>query len=381
MPTAEILTIGTEILLGEIQDTNTAFLARILKDLGVDLYRTQTVGDNPARIASIINDILTRADLLITTGGLGPTIDDPTRQAVADAVNLPLEFNEECWQDIQEYFSRINRDISENNKRQAYLPQGSTPIHNPVGTAPGFILSVSEKMIISLPGVPKEMECLVHQTVVPAIQERWQLHPTILTRVLHVSGIGEANLDNLVADYEKLSNPTVGLLAKNGIVDIRIGAKAASQIEAEQMIENVTSELVTILGNHYYGMDEATLPDAIASLASQYQQTCTITTSGYGSELVQVLQPILPGWTIQEDDDLSSIGNNTHTLAFMGIFDQYPARMTVRITTVNKNDTFERKFAGPPENSLIWGINATLDIIRRFLIEQINLNGRKNEIG
>lgn len=376
MPTAEILTIGTEILLGEIQDTNTAYLARVLKDLGVDLYRTQTVGDNPARISAIIQDIFARADLLITTGGLGPTIDDPTRQAVADAFKVPLVFNEECWQDIQTYFLSINRDIPENNKRQAYLPQGSTPIHNPVGTAPGFILSTRDKMLISVPGVPKEMEILVHQSVIPAIQERWQLHSTILTRVLHVAGIGEANLDNLVEDYEKLANPTVGLLAKNGIVDIRIAAKAVNQLEAGCMIEKISTELVSILGDHYFGMDSTSLPDSIASLATHLHLKCTILASGYKGELSKELIPFLPGWIIQEVDTLPANSQNPYTLSFYGDFDQHPARINVTIFTEENTESFERKYAGPPENSLTWGINTSLDIIRRFLIKQINLNGR-----
>ncbi len=138
MPTAEILTIGTEILLGEIQDTNTSYLARILKDLGVDLYRTQTVGDNAARIATILRDILTRADLVITTGGLGPTVDDPTRQAVADAFNLPLVFREDCWHEIQAYFERIGRNIPVNNQRQAYLPETADTDPQSGGNSSGF---------------------------------------------------------------------------------------------------------------------------------------------------------------------------------------------------------------------------------------------------
>lgn len=376
MPTAEILTIGTEILLGEILDTNTAYLARVLKDLGVDLYRTQTVGDNPGRISAIIKDILSRADLLITTGGLGPTIDDPTRQAVADAFNLSLEFNEECWKDIQAYFLSINRDIPENNKRQAYLPHGSTPIHNPVGTAPGFILSNQEKMLISLPGVPKEMELLVHQTVIPAIQKRWQLHSVILTRVLHVAGIGEANLDNLVADYEKLANPTVGLLAKNGIVDIRIAAKSGNQVDARHMIDKVSSELISILGDHYFGMDNTTLSDSIASLAASFHDKYTVQVYGYKGEFRKALSSYLSGWNIQETDTIPADFQNPFTFYFMGYFDQHPAKIVVNINATENIDSIERKYAGPPENSLTWGINTSLDIIRRFMLKQIKLNGR-----
>ncbi len=376
MPTAEILTIGTEILLGEIQDTNTGYLARVLKDLGVDLYRTQTVGDNHARIAAILKDILTRADLVITTGGLGPTVDDPTRLAVAEACDLPLEFNEGCWQDIQGYFARINRDIPQNNRRQAYLPQGSIPIHNPVGTAPGFILNYDQKMIISLPGVPKEMEHLVRQSVIPAIREQWQVHTIIRTRVLHVAGMGEASLDDLIGEYEKLANPTVGLLAKNGIVDIRIGAKADSIAEADAMIDSLSNELIVLLGDHFFGVDSITLPQAIAALALEYPLLCTVFAQGFGGEMAKLLLPCLPDWRIVDVDDTEGADMPDCSLIFIGHFDRQPAELQATVKAMDHVETHARKYAGPPENSLTWGINAALDIIRRFLIKQTNRNGR-----
>ncbi|MEW5940038.1 MAG: competence/damage-inducible protein A, partial [Chloroflexota bacterium] len=174
MPSAEIITIGTEILLGEIVDTNTRFIARALRGLGVDLFRAVTIGDNATRIVEAIQDSMRRADIVITTGGLGPTVDDPTREAVARAVGVQTEFREDLWKQVKAVIARYGRLPSENQKRQAFVPQGAIAIENPVGTAPSFIVETplrlppnspnlggvarsaeGGKVIISLPGVPQ----------------------------------------------------------------------------------------------------------------------------------------------------------------------------------------------------------------------------------
>ena len=154
MTSAEIIAIGTELLLGEIQDTNTHYLARTLRDDGIDLYRTTIVGDNLERIAQAIREATNRANIVITTGGLGPTVDDPTRQAVALAIGTGTEFRPELWDQIQARFKRFNRLATENNRRQAYIPSGAFAVENPVGTAPAFIVEKPGHVIISLPGVP-----------------------------------------------------------------------------------------------------------------------------------------------------------------------------------------------------------------------------------
>ncbi len=289
MPIAEILTIGTEILLGEIQDTNTAYLARAIKDLGIDLYRTQTVGDNPARITAILKEILARADIILTTGGLGPTVDDPTRQAVADAFDLPLVFSEECWDQVQAYFIRLNCQIPENNRRQAYIPAGATIIPNPVGTAPAFIVDTGEKVLISVPGVPKEMEHLVVHTIAPYLKQRWKENTVIRTRTIHTVGMGEAVLDDLIGAFEQWKNPTIGLLAKSGIVDIRIGAKTGSVEEAEVMIQETIDQIIPNLGRHVYGYDQTTLSQTVGKLADELGFPICIQMDGFGTSSVEML--------------------------------------------------------------------------------------------
>ncbi|MCA2000459.1 MAG: competence/damage-inducible protein A, partial [Chloroflexi bacterium] len=239
MTSAEIITIGTEILLGEIVDTNTRYLAKSLRGLGVDLYRTVTIGDNAERIADAIRDSMRRADVVLTTGGLGPTVDDPTREAVAKAVGVKTEFREDLWEQVAAVIARYGRAPSENQKRQAYVPQGAIGVPNPVGTAPCFIVETERNAVISLPGVPNEMELIFHESIVPYLRKRFALNELIKIRVLHCSGLGEGMIDEKIADLETLSNPTVGLAAHTGVVDIRITAKAKTESEADAMIAEV----------------------------------------------------------------------------------------------------------------------------------------------
>lgn len=303
MPSAEIITIGTEILLGEIVDTNTRFLARALRGLGVDLYRTLTIGDNAQRIAEVIQDSMRRADIVITTGGLGPTVDDPTREAVARAVGVEVEFREELWEQVKAVVSRYGRVAGENQKRQAMVPQGAIAIPNPVGTAPSFVVEFNrddreekEKIggkhtgaIISLPGVPQEMEYLFHHAVIPYLQKNFNLSSVIKVRLLHTSGMSEANVDDHVGEFELLSNPTVGLAAHSGVVDIRIAAKAESEEEADRLIEEVETQIRARLGTVIFGADDETLPRVTLAACAAHGWNAAALESGLDGWLTRAL--------------------------------------------------------------------------------------------
>jgi len=297
MPSAEIITIGTEILLGEIVDTNAHYIARQLRDAGIDLYRKTTVGDNAERIAQAIQQAMERSEIILTTGGLGPTVDDPTRDAVALALNRKTEFHQALWEQIQERFRRFNREPTENNKRQAFIPSDSLPIENPVGTAPSFIASEGTCTIISLPGVPREMEYLLDNAALPYLRERYKLTGMIKARILHTAGVGESQIDDLIADLETLSNPTIGLSAHSGQVDIRITAKADSEVKADQLIADVEIEVRKRLGVWIYGADQDTLEEAALRAVSELGWTLTVVESGLGGELIQRLSnmPSKPG--------------------------------------------------------------------------------------
>ncbi len=270
MPSAQVIAIGTELLLGVIQDTNTAFIAKTLNQFGVDVFKTSTIGDNEERIAREIRTSLEQADIVITTGGLGPTIDDPTRQAVARAFEVALEYHPELWEQIEKRFRAYGRQPSENNKRQAFLPDGAQAIENPVGTAPAFAFVHAGKVVVSLPGVPSEMKTLLLESVMPLLQRMFKLAGTTLSRTLHTAGLGESNVDELVADLEALNNPTVGLAAHPGQVDIRITAKADDLAGALALIAPVEALVRARLGLHIYGCDGEKLGQVTAALANAH---------------------------------------------------------------------------------------------------------------
>jgi competence/damage-inducible protein CinA-like protein len=243
MPSAEILTIGTELLLGEIVNTNTQVIALALRQIGVDVYRTSTIGDNSERISEIIKECLQRADILIMTGGLGPTVDDPTRQAIANAYGLELDFQPDLWEGIVQRFSKYGIQPPENNKQQAYLPAGADSLPNPRGTAPGIHLAVNKKDIFALPGVPVEMEGMLNEQVIPRIRSKYGLTGVILIRNIKVDSIGESQIDALISDLEELSNPTVGLAASKGYVLIRLTAKAENEDLADALLLDLEGEI------------------------------------------------------------------------------------------------------------------------------------------
>ena len=287
MPSAEIITIGTEILLGEIVDTNTRHIARTLRGMGVDLYRTITIGDNVERIAEAIRHSMQRAEIVITTGGLGPTVDDPTREAVARAAGVELEFRDELWDQVVAIISRYGRKPSENQKRQAYIPKGAIAITNPVGTAPCFIVETERNAVISLPGVPNEMEYILHESVIPYLQKRFNLDEIIKIRILHCAGLGEGMIDEKIDDLETLSNPTVGLAAHTGVVDIRIAAKAKNEAEADEMIANIENQVRERLGDVVFGADEDKLETVTLKGVAKRGWTLTAIESGLNGLLAQ----------------------------------------------------------------------------------------------
>lgn len=263
---AEIISIGTELLLGQLTDTNAVWIAERLSEVGVDLYFRTTVGDNAGRIANAIQHALTRADIVITTGGLGPTVDDVTREAVAQATGRDLVLDENLLVQIQRLFEKWGRTMSANNVRQAYIPRGATPIENPVGTAPVFIVEHQGKCVISLPGVPREMKYLMETRILPWLREKTQGEWIILSKTLRTCAVGESQVDEKIADLETSSNPTVGLMAHPGQTDVRITAKARTRAEAESLIKEMEVRVRERLGDWIYGEGNETVEEVVARL-------------------------------------------------------------------------------------------------------------------
>ena len=265
MASVEIVTIGTEILLGQLVDTNSVHVARVLADHGVDVFAKHSVGDNADRLAAMLEGVLARADGAVTTGGLGPTVDDLTKEAVAHAVGKRLVLHEPSLRAIEERFRAFGRPMTDNNRRQAMLPEGCVVLENPHGTAPGFVaLRDDGKFVACMPGVPREMRPMLAEKLVPWLVQRFGLRQQIYTRTLHTVGIGESQLDQKVEDlFRSLENPKIAMLAHGGRVDVKIMAKASSSEEAEAMIAPLARELRARIGSGYFGDDDVTLPGAI----------------------------------------------------------------------------------------------------------------------
>ncbi|MEI7643078.1 MAG: CinA family nicotinamide mononucleotide deamidase-related protein [Chloroflexales bacterium] len=271
---AEIIAIGSELLLGATIDTNSAYLARHLAAAGVNLFRTSVVGDNVGRIAATIGEALGRADLVICTGGLGPTLDDVTRDAVALAFGRELEFRQDLLDQVVARFAAMGRPMSASNRRQAYVPAGARAIENPRGTAPAFIAEDARGTVIVLPGVPYEMRYLFESAVLPYLRDERGVTDVILVKTLHAVGLGESVIGELIADLMLADNPTVGISAKQARYELRIGAKASTSAEAEVLVAAAEASIRARLGDHLTG--EETLAEAVARLLAEGQQTLSL---------------------------------------------------------------------------------------------------------
>jgi nicotinamide-nucleotide amidase len=373
MTSAEIITIGTEILLGEIVDTNTRYLARNLRGLGVDLYRTITIGDNEERIANAIRESMQNADIVITTGGLGPTIDDPTREAVAKAVGVTTEFREDLWQQVVATIARYGRTPSENQKRQAYIPKGALGIKNPVGTAPCFIVETERNAVISLPGVPNEMEHVLHEAIIPYLQKRFHLNEVIKVRVIHCSGLGEGTIDEKIGDLEKLSNPTVGLAAHTGVVDIRIAAKAKSEGEANAMIAKVEAQVRERLGSVVFGVDEEKLENVVLDLIAKRGWKLVAIESGLGGSLARSLPHTVSFSALTVDSltqALRAAQADSQAEAALGVAANIETRSADMVMILPTGEQIHHITYGGPLRSLPrWATNLALNWLRTTLEE------------
>jgi nicotinamide-nucleotide amidase len=201
---AEVIAIGSELLLGQIVDTNSSYIAKRLAENGIELVQTTTVGDDLQRMKEVIKEAINRSQIVITTGGIGPTEDDLTREAIAEVFQHPLMFQPHLMEQIEELFKKRGFRMAESNRKQAYVPEGAIPIENPKGTAPGFIVETSNGAILSIPGVPLEMEYLMDNTVIPYLRKRFDIkHQVIQYKVLRACGLGESAIGLQIKDLMK----------------------------------------------------------------------------------------------------------------------------------------------------------------------------------
>jgi len=325
---AEIITIGTELLLGEIVDTNTRFIAHALREIGLDLYRTSSVGDNAERIA----------------------------QAVKESK-------------------------SENNRRQAYLPQGAIAIENPIGTAPGFIIDAEDSVVVALQGVPAEMRHLLEKDVIPYLRTRFQLSQIIKTRLLRTAGVGESWLDNQIHDLEHLSNPSVGLAAHPGRVDIRITAKADTREAAEEMLTDVETTIRQRVDDAIYGIDDEQLKVITLKIVANHGWRMVVVECGTDGEITAGLTNLDDTFaggqvfhsTMSSEDlekELTEARDNFFAEVGLGVVFQPEENRhfaMVLLQTPGGDELIERSYGGPPVYANKWVMTIALDLLRRRL--------------
>ena len=285
--TAEILCVGTELLLGDIVNTNAAFLAKELAALGISVYHQTVVGDNPERLRDAFSDALGRCDIVITSGGLGPTCDDLTKETLADLFSLPLVLDKPSLDAIELFFKTSGRTMCRNNNKQAMIPKGAVVFKNNNGTAPGLAVTKNGKTAILLPGPPREIEAMFNESVRPFLEKMSGL--VFVSHTVHLFGIGESAAEERLHDLMDSENPTVAPYAKDGEVVIRVTARAENKPDADALSVPVINEILSRLGQFVYGVDVGSLQNAVVKKLSEKKLTVSFAescTGGYAAKRI-----------------------------------------------------------------------------------------------
>jgi len=326
---AEVVSVGTELLLGQIVDTNAAYLARVLSDLGISLYRRTTVGDNMERLVAALRQALADADVVITIGGLGPTMDDITRDGLAEAMGDTLHTDPEIAERLRQFFTSRGMTVLESNLRQALVPAHGRAIDNPNGTAPGLLFEKESKIGIALPGPPNEFIPMVDNHVVPYLRQKTGNVGTIRSLVLRIAGMGESQVEDKVKDLMLDSNPTVAPYAKVGEVHLRVTAKADTAEEADRMIAARAALVRARLGEAIYGENDDPLEKAVVAVLKEHGKTVATAESCTGGLVAQRITDISGSSAVFLGGVVAY--SNAAKTAFVGV----PAEMIARVGAVS----------------------------------------------
>ena len=284
---AEIIATGTEILLGEIVDANTSFLASELALLGVDIHFASSVGDNYDRFSEVLRQACQRSDIIITTGGLGPTQGDITRNVIASFMGEEAYVDDSLKQNLIDYFSRLGVEMTENNTKQATLIRSAESLLNPLGTAPGWWVERDGRIIIALPGPPGELQPMWHNQVAPRLRKR--SGAIVVSRILKTWGLSEGKVDQLVTPFLSSANPTVAIYARQDGIILRITAKAVGEDSAREMIAVTEASIKSVLGNYIWGVDEETMAEVVVRILVEKGLTLAVCESITGGLLTYTL--------------------------------------------------------------------------------------------
>jgi nicotinamide-nucleotide amidase len=289
----ELVSTGTELLLGQIVNTNAVFLANRLNEIGFDVLYQTTVGDNRSRMAAVFETALARADIVITSGGLGPTQGDITKEVSANLLNIPLIMHQPSLKRIADFFKRRQIPMAENNQRQALVPEGAIIVDNERGTAPGIIIESKEKTVIHLPGPPTELEYMFMKSIKPYLQQRFGQQGIIVSKVLRAYGLGESSLEEAIKDYIlSQSNPTIALLVRSGEVIVRLTAKAPTAEAATLLIATLENNIRNRIGDYIFGINDDTLEEVVGKLLTEKQLSVALAESCTGGLVTSLLTDV-----------------------------------------------------------------------------------------
>ena len=289
MLSAEIIAIGSELLTPERSDTNSLWLTEKLNEIGIEVKLKTVVGDDAARLEETIKDAFNRSNVVITTGGLGPTEDDITRQIAARAVGRELVFDEKVLDGIREKFARMNREMPEINRRQAYVIEGAEVLDNPNGSAPGILFAEDEKFLIILPGPPREMKPMFEEKVLPRLRQNAG-EVSVRRRILRVAGMGESAIDEQIAPiYKQYENPQTSILFNRSEVEVQLTARGKTEAEAETLLDEVSDKIAEKLGASVFARNGELMEEVVGRILTERKQTVATAESCTGGLIAQRL--------------------------------------------------------------------------------------------
>ena len=386
MPNAEVLATGTELLSGDVVDTNSARIARALQSLSIPLVQITVVGDDLPRMVAAIQAAMARSEILIISGGLGPTVDDVTREAVAEALGRPLIFDPELFESIRARFQALGFPMPENNRRQAFRPPGSQVIPTPIGTAPGFWIEDGDHILFALPGVPRELERMLMESVIPCLERRFPPAEAMVWRVVRTIGIGESVIDERLRDLLEGENPRVGLNAHPGMVDIRIQARGATREEAAARAEAAVQTVRERLRWAVYGEGTRAPEEALIAMLRERGLTLATLERGtlglLGGRLAAAdpeghvfrIGEVRSRLAAAPEHAAEAIRRQAGTavgLAAEVLPEGENFQITVAMATPEGSRSLQRGHRGPLPHAAEWAANAAMGLLWRWLQEAL----------
>lgn len=390
---AEIISVGTELLMGQIVNTDAQYVAEKLSELGIDMLHQSVVGDNFERLNENLKTAEQRADIIITTGGLGPTDDDMTKECVCEFCEKKLVLNDDALDDIKEYFKKKNIEFTPNNEKQAKFPKDAVILKNSVGTAPGCIINARGKVFIVLPGPPRELKPMFKEYVVPYLKDKCS--DVLFTKNVQVFGLGESKVEHMIKDIiRNQSNPTIATYCHPGYVTIRITSKAENEEKAKALVDPVAGEVINIFGDSVFEVGDRSITETVAGFLIDKEITISVSESCTGGLVSDALVKVsgissvfkLGVVSYSNEAKMNMLGVKKETLDTVGAVSRETAIQMARGVMKAGNSDIgisTTGIAGPGSdntNKPVGLVYIALSHEEETVVEELHLNGTRNDI-